>query len=160
VLAAFRDHPDALPKTISGFKAFADSFGSTMTAGPYATVNVLATDPNNAALGPLLVGQPSKVLAGITDPQLYTVAQCPRYDGASGPNCPTNAAAQQVLARADVITTTGNYAGSVGPIGTPSEIAAVQQLLGAAAAQPPDAVPSAYDLILGPLLRGTATVIL
>jgi len=159
VLAAFRDHPDALPKTLSGFKAFADTFGATLSSGPYAQVNVLATGPNNAALGPLLLGQPTQVLAGVTNPQVYTVAQCPRYQGASGPNCPTSATAQQVLAQSAMFTTSGNYGGSVGPIGTRAEIAAIEELLGSASGTPSSGVPAADDLIVGPLLRGTATVI-
>ncbi|HJQ42665.1 MAG TPA: MCE family protein, partial [Jatrophihabitantaceae bacterium] len=78
VLDAFRDNPQALPKTIQGFKAFADSFSSTLTYGPWAQVNVLATGINTAALGPLLLGQKTQVLAGVTNPRLYTAAQCPR----------------------------------------------------------------------------------
>lgn len=144
VLDAFRDNPQALPKTIAGFKSFADSFSSTLTSGPWENVNVLATGVNSAALGPLLLGQKTQVLAGVTDPRLYTAAQCPRYPGMSGPNCATTGTA---------------FGGSATSVGHSSEVAAVRSLLSAVSDLPPTSVPSAVDLVLGPLLRGAETVI-
>jgi len=145
VLDAFRDNPQALPKTLDGFKAFADSFSSTLTAGPYSTVNVLATGINAAALGPLLLGQKTQVLAGVTNPKLYTAAQCPRYPGMDGANC---------------VTTGSAFGGSVSSIGDAREVAAVRTLVSSVGSMPAHGVPSAVDLIVGPLLRGSATVIL
>ena len=145
VLDAFRDNPQALPRTIEGFKSFADSFASTLTSGPWENVNVLATGINTAALGPLILGQKTQVLAGVTDPRLYTAAQCPRYPGMSGPNC---------------VTTGTAYGGSVTSVGTAAEVNAVRTLVASVSELPVPAVPAAADLLVGPLLRGSATVIL
>jgi phospholipid/cholesterol/gamma-HCH transport system substrate-binding protein len=144
VLDAFRDNPQALPKTIAGFKAFADSFSSTLTSGPWQNVNVLATGVNSAALGPLLLGQKTQVLSGVTDPRLYTADQCPRYPGMDGPNC----------------TTTGtSFGGSVTSVGHSSEVAAMRTLVSSLTGVPPASVPNSDDLLIGPLLRGSETVV-
>jgi virulence factor Mce-like protein len=159
VLAAFRDHPDALPRTVSGFKSFADAFSAALTSGPYLRVNVLATGVNTAALGPLLANQPTQVLAGITDPTLYTTAQCPRYEGASGPNCPSGTTPPTTDSPALRAARAALEHASASADGT-QEITALRTLVAAAAHVPADSVPDAVDLVLGPLLRGSATVII
>ncbi|MDT4938007.1 MAG: phospholipid/cholesterol/gamma-HCH transport system substrate-binding protein [Pseudonocardiales bacterium] len=150
VLAAFADNPQALPRTLRGFRSFADAFSSTLQSGPWANVNVLATGINASGLGPLLLGQPSKVLTGITDPPLYTAAQCPRYPGLAGPTCIT----------ASTLTTGTAFGGTVSSVGTPAELSAARTLVSSIGGRPVGSVPAAVDLIVGPLLRGAATVIL
>ena len=160
VLDAFRDNPQALPRTFDGFKGFADSFSATLAQGPYQRVNVLVTGANFEGLGTLIAGLPSQVLTGITDPTLYTVAQCPRYPGLSGPNCSsaqsnatTRSAAERLLAGSTTVHAAGGGASA-------QQVAAAREVLSAVSGLPPAQIPAAIDLILGPLLRGTATVVI
>jgi phospholipid/cholesterol/gamma-HCH transport system substrate-binding protein len=110
-----------LARTVKGLESFFAALERVSGGHPYFTVQVLLTGNQRGT---------------------YTAADCPRYPGANGPNCPGAAASQAV------------YAGSAGPVGSAPEQATVNALaaplLGVTAAQ----VPSAAEFLLGPLLRG------
>lgn len=144
VLAAFAANPDALPRTISGFKQFADSFASALTHGPYLKVNIIITGANISALVGVAAGRKGTLFKATSDPPEYTPADCPRYPGADGPNCATTGTA---------------YGGTVSSVGSTREIAAVRSAASAITGVPQQRIPQAADLLLGPLLRGTPTVI-
>lgn len=144
VLAAFAADPTALPRTIDGFKEFADSFAQALGDGPYLKVNIIITGANVSALVGVAAGRKGTLFSATSDPPEYTASDCPRYPGADGPNC----------------TTTGTaFGGTSSSVGSPREVAAVRGAASAITGLPASRIPPAVDLLLGPLLRGTATVI-
>lgn len=156
VTAALGANPQALPDTVHGFKQFADTFNQTLTTGSLK-VNVLLTGADFAQLLPVAAGQKGTVFQTIVDPPLYTAADCPHYAGASGPNCGgagTNAAAERLL------TSGTGYGGTSGAVGSPQETRAVRAAAASitrlSGGQLHDATA---DLLLGPLLRGSVTVL-
>jgi virulence factor Mce-like protein len=151
VLAAFAADPQALPRTIDGFREFADSFASALGSGPYLRVNIIITGANVSALVNVAAGRKGTLFTQTSDPPEYTPADCPRYPGADGPNCTSASAA---------VSTTGTaYGGTVSSVGSPREVAAVRTATSAITGVPQSRVPPVADLLLGPLLRGAATVI-
>jgi phospholipid/cholesterol/gamma-HCH transport system substrate-binding protein len=160
VSRALADHPAALADTIGGFKSFADTFNQILSSGPYLKVNLLLTGVDFAALLNVSTGAKGTVFQGIVNPPEYTRADCPRYAGASGPNCASASTASSPQSQdAQVLTTGRNYGGTSSSIGSPSELRTVRVAAGRITGQPARSVPDAVDLLLGPLLRGSATVI-
>jgi phospholipid/cholesterol/gamma-HCH transport system substrate-binding protein len=157
LLQALADDPNALPDSIRGFQSLADALNSTFHNG-HASINVIVSGINSAGLVPVLLGQQTQVVAKLVDPTTYTASQCPRYPGANGPNCPANAAALAPQDNSAVVLTAG-ATGNVSSIGQPQEVAAVRAILSSATGLPLAQVPAAMDLLLGPLLHGTTTVI-
>lgn len=97
-------------------------------------------------------GRPAadQAFAAILNPAPYTADSCPRYPGANGPNCP---GAQPAVTRS---STNG---GSVGPVGSPAEVRAVQVAIAQLLGVPPATIPPAItDVLAGPVLRGTTVV--
>jgi phospholipid/cholesterol/gamma-HCH transport system substrate-binding protein len=156
VLAAFGANPDALQKTIAGFKSFADTLGSAMTSGPYLKANIILTGANFASLLDTAAGGKGTAFTAIADPKEYTPAYCPRYPGADGPNC--SQAAGKDGSSAQLLETGTDWGGTVGSVGSNQEVftvsAAATSLTGTTTT-----IPSTLDLLLGPMLRGTALVI-
>ena len=111
---------------------------------------------NTSALVPLLLGQPSQVLRQLADPAPYTAAQCPRYPGAAAA-CATVATAQDDSAIR--LVTGADTGGTASSAGDPHEVAAVRAMVSAITGAPAESIPSAIDMIVGPLLRNTTTVI-
>ena len=96
-------------------------------------------------------GRPAadRAFAALLNPATYTAQNCPRYPGASGPNC----AAQPA------VTTSSENGGSVGPVGSPAEVHAVQVAVAQLLGVPLEAVPPAItDVLAGPVLRGMTVV--
>lgn len=149
VLAALAANPQALPRTIDGFKAFADSFSGALADGPYLKVNIIITGANVSALVGVAAGRKGTLFTATSDPPEYTAADCPRYPGADGPNCGTS----------NVATTGTSYGGTSSSVGSAREVAAVRSAASAITGLPASSVPAAADLLLGPLLRGAPTVI-
>ena len=157
VLGAFAADPRALPETINGFRQFAETFSGSLSSGPYARVNIILTGANLAALFNVAVGGKGTVFSSVSDPPGYTAADCPRYPGAAGPNCAAGAATQ---AQGATVYDTGTaYGGTSSSVGSSSEVAAVNAAATAITGRP-SPLPSALDLLLGPLLRGTPTVVM
>ncbi|MDP9116591.1 MAG: MCE family protein [Actinomycetota bacterium] len=153
--SAMAQRPAALGDTVIGFRNVADAFASALHGGKFQ-INGVVTGVNAAALVPLLLGQTTHVIDRATDPRVYTTAQCPQYPGAQGRNC----AGDSVQTNAAVMLTGGtNTSGRLGAVGSAGEIQAVEAVVSAMTAVPVDNVPAAIDLIMGPLLRGTTTVI-
>ena len=158
VLGAFGADPTALPRTISGFKQFADTFSEITSSGPYLKVNLVLTGANFAEVFDALAGGQGHVFDSITDPPLYTAADCPRYDGASGPNCAT--VASSTGARAQVLSTGTQYGGTSGSVGSQPEVASVRAAASTITGLPESTIPGGLvDMLLGPILRGRATVL-
>lgn len=131
VLRAFGARPDALPQTISGLQQFAKTFAEISSSGPYLNIDLVLTGVNFAQLLQVESGGTGHVFDTITDPPLYTNANCPRYDGASGPDCTSAAAA-----------------------GHQSDVAVVQHVAEALTGKAVSAQQAAVaDLLLGPILR-------
>jgi virulence factor Mce-like protein len=159
VTAALADNPNALADTIAGFKAFADTFNQTLSSGPYLKANLLLTGADFAQLVNVAAGQKGNVFHAIVDPKEYTSADCPRYDGASGPNCGAGAATTSAT-QGRVLTTGTSYGGSSTSVGSPKELAAVRAAAGTITGIPErNLVDATVDLLLGPILRGSATVV-
>ncbi|HEV7207011.1 MAG TPA: MCE family protein [Jatrophihabitans sp.] len=156
VTAALGANPQALPDTIHGFKQFADTFDQTLTSGSLK-VNVLLTGADFAQLLPVAAGQKGTVFQAIVDPPLYTPADCPRYAGAIGPNCSgagTNAAAERLL------TSGLGYGGTSGAVGSAQEVRTIRAAAASITHLPAGQLHDATtDLLLGPLLRGSVTVV-
>ncbi|HEX3336596.1 MAG TPA: hypothetical protein VHS54_09045, partial [Jatrophihabitans sp.] len=96
----------------------------------------------------------------IVNPPEYTKADCPRYAGASGPNCPSRGSGPAAQSQdAQVLTTGRDYGGSSSSVGSASEVRTIRAAASRITGLPISAIPDATDLLLGPLLRGTATVI-
>jgi len=157
VAQALADNPRALIDTITGFKAFADTFATVMTKGPYAKANILLTGPNLAELLGVAAGGTGHILDGIAQAPQYTAADCPRYPGADGPNCGAASGVRGESAR--VLATGTDYGGTSSSIGSQQEVFAVRAAASKITGLPAGQIPAATDLILGPLLRGIPTVI-
>lgn len=157
VLESLAAHPQALTDTIDGFRSFAGTFSKALVDGPYAKVNIILTGANIAALFNVAVGQKGEVFRTVSDPPLYTAADCPRYPGASGPNCPT--ASTPSAGSRWLLTSAGDVAGTASSVGDPGDLAAIRNAAAAITGRPADQIPDAAALLLGPLLRGSATLI-
>ena len=156
VLGAFGSDPAALTKTIHGFKAFADTLGSAMSSGPFLKANIVLTGANFATLIAAAGGAEGTAFTSIADPQEYTSAYCPRYPGADAPHC--SAAAGKDGSKAQLIMTGKDWGGNVGSVGSAQEVFTVAAA-GKAITGHTTTIPDVEDLLLGPLLRGRATVI-
>lgn len=153
ISAALAARPDALIDTITGFKAFADTFNKTLAQGPYLHANLLLTGADFTRLVNVAAGAQGSVFHSIVNPTEYTLADCPRYDGASGPNCPAGQSAQ-------VLTTGTNYGGTSSSVGSAQEIRTLQAAAATITGLPASKLSgSVVDLLLGPLLRGTPTIL-
>jgi phospholipid/cholesterol/gamma-HCH transport system substrate-binding protein len=121
LLADVAANPNEIAQTLSGFDSWSKAFATAESQGPYlsfsgdisvsGSVQVVA-----AALG--LPGSSALVEQGLGpqffNPRTYTAADCPRYTGESGPNCPPGSSAQ-----------TAHAASAAGPfLTTPAEQAA------------------------------------
>jgi ABC-type transporter Mla subunit MlaD len=158
VTAAFADNPNALAETIAGFKTCADTFNQTLASGPYLKANLLLTGADFAQLVNVASGQKGNVFHAIVNPKEYTSADCPRYAGASGPNCGSSAATSSAGDR--LLTTGTNYGGTDTSVGSPKEIAAVRAAASTITQLPErDLADATVDLLLGPILRGSATIV-
>jgi virulence factor Mce-like protein len=156
VLQAFANNPNALPGTIHGFKSFADVFSGAIRNNELYG-DALLSGANYAEVSNTLAGRRSGVFDSVSDPPLYTTAQCPRYNGASGGNC--GAIAGTASANSVLLTTGNQYQGKVGADGSPAELAAVTSAAHVIAGVPLNANATIVDLLLGPVLRGMPTVI-
>jgi virulence factor Mce-like protein len=158
VLAALAANPQALSKTISGFRSFADTFATVAGSGPYLRGRLVLAGGNTADTVPVAVGARGEFNQAISDPPQYTPAQCPRYPGADGQDC--GSSGQQSGSRSSSDTSTGTgYGGGVSSIGSPREIAAMRTAVSAVTGVPAKDIPAATDLLFGPFLRGQVTVI-
>lgn len=98
-----------------------------------------------------------KIRANLTleEPRPYTTDDCPRYPGLDGPNCGGSARSAEALAPP-------NYGGAAGPVGSPAERDALEQLLqGAPDLQSRQSAGEAYGavaLLVGPLVRGAQVI--
>jgi virulence factor Mce-like protein len=152
VSAALAARPAALAETIEGFKAFANTFNGALADGPYLNANILLTGADFAQLLPASAGGKGNVFHAIVNPPEYTAADCPRYDGADGPNCPAPGAR--------VFTTGDHYGGRSSSVGSPRETRAVTAAASAITRIPASRLPAGVvDVLLGPLLRGVPTVV-
>jgi virulence factor Mce-like protein len=158
VSAALSANPQALVQTIAGFRAFARAFGSASSSGPYIRTNIVLTGADVSELFPIITGAQGHAFDAIDDPPVYTSADCPRYQGMDGPNCGASAGTSGAHAR--VITTGTDYSGNVSSIGSRQEVFAVRSAASAMTGIPLTRIPEAVDLVLGPLLRGSPTVVL
>lgn len=156
VARALSADPNALPDTIHGFKVFADTFATTMD-GSSARATLTLTGANISEILTLLdplSGQTGHMFDRNANPTPYTSSDCPRYDGASGPDC-GGAGTSGDAAR--ILVTGGNYGGTASSVGSPQEQATVAGAARMITGTQGD--PSITDLLLGPLLRGTVTVV-
>jgi phospholipid/cholesterol/gamma-HCH transport system substrate-binding protein len=160
VSAALADRPDALTQTILGFKVFADTFNSTLADGPYLNANILLTGADFTQLFPASAGRQGNVFHAIVNPPEYTPADCPRYAGASGPNC---GVAQPATARDQgvrIFRTGHDFGGTSSSIGSARESRAVRAAASALTHVPASQLPAGIvDVLLGPLLRGVPTLV-
>lgn len=138
VLRAFAAMPGSVAATVTGFRDVGTALNSTLRNGR-AYVNVLTTGVATSDLVPVLLGQPSNVTDAVADPRGYSAADCPRYPGATGPNCGGSSARQ-----AAVITSGSGPAASSRMVRT---------LVGSMSGVPAGEVPGAVSVVLGPVLR-------
>jgi hypothetical protein len=154
VSAALAAHPGALADTLLGFKVFADTFNQTLAEGPYLKANLLLTGADFTQLFPAAAGKPGDVFHAIVNPPEYRIRDCPRYDGASGPNCDSATSSVKVL------QTGHNFGGSSSSIGSVREQRAVRSAASVLTHLPVDALSAGVvDVLLGPLLRGVPTLL-
>lgn len=157
ISAALAAHPDALIETIDGFKAFADTFNATLAEGPYLRANLLLTGADFTRLLNVAAGQPGTVFHAIENPTQYDSGDCPRYDGASGPNCGSGAAS---ASHVRVLSTGGRYGGTSSSVGSDREIRALRAAGSTITRLPGSQLSSGVlDVLLGPLLRGVPTLV-
>ncbi|MGI8679956.1 MAG: MCE family protein [Jatrophihabitans sp.] len=156
VLAALAEHPQSLADTLIGFRNVGTALNTVFHNGR-ATANVVVTDANAASLVPVLLGQKTDVVDALADPPEYTAADCPRYPGASGPNCAAGASGQ--TARAVLIGSGPGYGGRVAGVGSVPEVSTVRAIVSSLTGRPAARVPTAMDLVLGPLLRNVPVVL-
>jgi ABC-type transporter Mla subunit MlaD len=157
-LQALAADPGALASSIKGFGSMAAALSSTFHNG-HPSINVIISGINTSGLVPLLVGQKSEIVQKLVDPTPYGSAQCPRYPGASGPNCPAGAGAGVLNDSAVIVTTGADTGGNVSSIGEPHEVAAVRALISSITGIAPGNIPDAMDLLVAPLLKNATTVI-
>ena len=158
VTAALAGNPNALADTIAGFKAFADTFNQTLSSGPYLKANLLLTGADFAQLINVAAGQKGNVFHAIVNPPEYTTADCPHYDGAAGPNCGSGAGTN--TARARLLTTGTGYGGTMTSVGSGRERQAIRAAASTITQIPQgDLSDATADLLLGPMLRGTPTMV-
>lgn len=156
VLAALAENPRSLADAVIGFRNVGQALNSVLHNGR-ASANVFVTDVNAASLVPVLLGQRTDVFDALADPAQYSAADCPRYPGASGPNCGAGVSGQS---RGAVLLSTGRgYGGRVGAVGSTEEVRTVRAVISSLTGIAQQRVPGAMDLILGPLLRGAPAVL-
>lgn len=156
VSAALAAHPAALADTLHGFKIFADTFNRTLAKGPFLRANLLLTGADFTQLFPAAAGQQGNVFHAVVNPPEYTSADCPRYDGASGPNCTSAARSSDVT----VHQTGHNYGGTSSSVGSARESRAVRSAASMLTHLPVSELSAGVvDVLLGPLLRGTPTLL-
>jgi phospholipid/cholesterol/gamma-HCH transport system substrate-binding protein len=158
-LRAAAADPGVASQLITGLKHVIDAVNSAVHNGRLR-VEAVFSGINFAGILQTYANQPSAVLSGVADPPLYTDADCPRYPGASGPNCGSGGSSSSP-ASGDVIalstaTTAGNQYSSVGGA---EENAVVKTFICGLTGLPRDSVPDGMGAYLGPLLRGAVTVI-
>jgi virulence factor Mce-like protein len=157
ISAALATQPAALAETLHGFKVFADTFNATLAKGPYLRANLLLTGADFTQLLPTAAGRPGNVFHAIVNPPEYRPRDCPRYDGASGPNCTTAAAR---TSDAQVLQTGDDFGGASSSIGSAAETRAVRSAASTITRLPVSALsPGIVDVLLGPLLRGVPTLV-
>jgi phospholipid/cholesterol/gamma-HCH transport system substrate-binding protein len=154
VSAALAANPNALADTIQGFKAFADTF-STVIHGSSARGTLTLTGANLAQLIPMLTNGTGHIFDASDNPPLYTSANCPRYGSMAGSNCSGAAGAS---ASAQLLTSGSGFGGGVSSIGSASEQSTVTSA-GQLISGDSNLNPTVADLLLGPLLRGSVTVL-
>ncbi|MDT4940172.1 MAG: phospholipid/cholesterol/gamma-HCH transport system substrate-binding protein [Pseudonocardiales bacterium] len=156
VSAALAAHPGALADTLLGFRVFADTFNQTLASGPFLKANLLLTGADFTKLFPAAAGQKGDVFHAIVNPPEYTNADCPRYEGASGPNCTSAARSSHV----QVMQTGHNFGGTSSSVGSARESRAVRSAASAITHLPVSELPAGVvDVLLGPLLRGVPTLL-
>lgn len=160
VLGALSANPSALANGVLDLGNLASNWTTFLGPGHYAKISFLLRnlDVGDAAVASLggPTGRPAadRAFAALLNPATYTSANCPRYPGANGPNCPSGAAAQPA------VTEDADSGGLVGPVGSAAEQREVRELVGHFLGVPPGDVPPVSDLLVGPVLRGTALVML
>jgi phospholipid/cholesterol/gamma-HCH transport system substrate-binding protein len=136
-------NPNFVSQTLQGFDAWSKAYAAAESDGPYLSfAGVLNVNGSAqallAALG--LPGSSELIEQGLGaasfDPPTYTAADCPRYAGQSGPNCPAGEAGE---ANAPTMITPAEQAAAVS-IATAVDRGKVRPL------------PAVDALLLGPLL--------
>ena len=155
VLAAIDQNTSGLTNGVLNLGAVAKTW-TTFLGKNDAHLNLVLRNVDIGAAVTASLGGPTgrpaadRAFAALLNPATYTAQNCPRYPGANGPNC---AAAQPA------VTTSSENGGSVGPVGSPAEVHAVQVAVAQLLGVPPEAVPPAItDVLAGPVLRGMTVV--
>jgi phospholipid/cholesterol/gamma-HCH transport system substrate-binding protein len=156
VSAALAARPAALADTLLGFKVFADTFNGTLADGPYLKANLLLTGADFTQLFPAAAGKPGDVFHAIVNPPEYRIRDCPRYAGASGPNCDATSRTSSMT----VFRTGHNFGGTSSSIGSAREQRAVRSAASVLTQLPVGELSGGVvDVLLGPLLRGIPTLL-
>jgi virulence factor Mce-like protein len=156
VTAALARNPNALADTLAGFRAFGATFNKVVH-GNAIRVNVLITGLDLATIPALVGGQEEPVLK-IRNPPEYTTADCPHYGAQAGPNC--GGGSPDSRHERLLTTTDRSWGGSVGSVGSPAEQRIVRSAASTLTHLPKSRIdPVLTDLLLGPVLRGTPTIV-
>jgi len=146
--------PDISGQLIRGLKGVTDAVNSSTYNGRLK-VEAVFRGINVAGIFQVFSGKGSAVLTGVSNPPLYTSADCPRYPGANGPNCGSAASSNSVMA-----LSTHDVAGSqYSAVGGAEEAAVVKAYIAGLTGLPPGSIADGMGAYVGPFLRGVVTVI-
>jgi virulence factor Mce-like protein len=153
LLGDVASNPNFVAETLSGFDKWSKAFAAAESHGPYLSFSGDLTIQGSAqavaaALG--LPGSSQLVEQGLGpeffNPTTYTAADCPTYQGESGPNCP------RAVASAPAAGGSGHNAGTNGVMTTSAtQQASVKIATGLSGGQTPPSAAVA-TLLLQPLL--------
>jgi phospholipid/cholesterol/gamma-HCH transport system substrate-binding protein len=126
LLADVASNPNFVAQVLNGFDKWSKAYADAESHGPYLSFAGDITIQGSAQAVAAALGVPGSdqlVEQGLGpeffNPATYTAADCPRYQGESGPNCPNAASARatggsgQAGGTAAVMTTTATQAASV-----------------------------------------------
>jgi phospholipid/cholesterol/gamma-HCH transport system substrate-binding protein len=157
-LQAAAADPGVAAQLITGLKRVTDAVNSAVHNGRLS-VEAVFSGINFAGIFQTLVGRPSEVLRAVADPPLYTGADCPRYPGASGPNCGAVGSASPASRHVIALSTASTAGSEYSAVGGAQENAVVKTFICGLTGLSRDQVPDGMGAYLGPLLRGAVTVI-
>jgi phospholipid/cholesterol/gamma-HCH transport system substrate-binding protein len=161
LLGDVASNPNFVAQVLNGFDKWSKAFAAAESHGPYLSFAGDITIQGSAQLVAAALGVPGSdqlveqgLGAEFFNPATYTAADCPTYQGESGPNCPHGAAS----GRASAASGPGGASGTNGVMTTSAtQAASVEIATGLSGGKAPPS-PAVATLLLQPVLFQLAKV--
>ncbi|RZS31227.1 virulence factor Mce-like protein [Herbihabitans rhizosphaerae] len=137
VLDVLHAQRGAIPEIIGGLKSLVDAAQPVFSTGPWLKLSANIT---------------------LVQPYPYTSADCPRYGDLAGPNC-GRAPTARPPAPAPMSAPPPSFGGTSGPVGSPAERSALEELVRRTVPPRTNPLPAGLmGIFLGPIVRGMRMV--